>query len=419
MAKPSSDTAAQVDEDIDILMAASQEALSAAQAFLQFAQAAVLTGKNIQDMDAESSDSLVKFRRNRDRLTKPGRGNSVLGARAAYVRGASRRVYDNILHSHHPALFHDHTHFGPPMFDHLITIVKDDVGKAFDLNLREADDGSNAKKPRKRLLGVEEMFFAFLAIMGGGNEGGVGLRQVSHAHGVCPATMSRYMSHTCMRSWAALKRDSNRLRWMTAAERAELHGLVPGFPKAIGFVDGTKFGRWRPEDEVEQARVYDGRKHTHCFAILVWNCPLGTYIRVDVTDLGAAHDRRLYDQSPPYMAPSEHFSEGEHLVADTGFIGDGEECVCPFKKGMGLDFALRGKFNRSIRATRMLNEWGVGFISNRHRIFLGRWPFDPDLFTPAFEVCALMANELFAFRGYALQTRERYAEKRVEFQDRM
>ena len=40
-----------------------------------------------------------------------------------------------------------------------------------------------------------------------------------------------------------------------------------------------------------------------------------------------------------------------------------------------------------------------------------RLSFDPDLFTPAFESCALMANEIFQVRGYALQTRERYAEK--------
>ena len=83
---------------------------------------------------------------------------------------------------------------------------------------------------------------------------------------------------------------------------------------------------------------------------------------------------------------------------------------------MGLDFALRGKWNRSIRGVRMLNEWAVGYISNRHRIFLGAWPFDPDLFAPAFESCAIMANEVFRERGYALQTRERYAEKAAAYE---
>ena len=107
------------------------------------------------------------------------------------------------------------------------------------------------------------------------------------------------------------------------------------------------------------------------------------------------------------------------MIADLGYIGDGAELVCPFKKSQGLDFALRGVFNRSIRGFRMTNEWAVGYITNRHRIFLGRWPFDPALFTPAFKFCALMANEIFLERGYALQTRERYEAKKAAFEARL
>eukprot|EP00173_Palmaria_palmata_P003622 Plantae.Rhodophyta-Palmaria_palmata.ctg3841.p2 GENE.Plantae.Rhodophyta-Palmaria_palmata.ctg3841~~Plantae.Rhodophyta-Palmaria_palmata.ctg3841.p2 ORF type:complete len:188 (+),score=21.68 Plantae.Rhodophyta-Palmaria_palmata.ctg3841:329-892(+) len=185
----------------------------------------------------------------------------------------------------------------------------------------------------------------------------------------------------------------------------------------IGFVVGAKLGRLRPEDEAEQERVYDRRKLCHCFAFLVWIDVFGQYLRIDIIEFGAIHDRRFYEQTPPYVSPGEHFSDGEHLLADAGFIGDGEECACPFKKGMGLDFALRGVWNRSIRGVRMLNEWAVGFITNRHRIFLGRWPFDPALFSPAFELCALMANDVFKGRGYALQTR--YAEKLAVYEARL
>lgn len=152
-----------------------------------------------------------------------------------------------------------------------------------------------------------------------------------------------------MRCYESLKRDPNRLCWGTVEERAAQHNLVPGFPLAIGFVDGAKIGRWRPEDEAEQERGFYGRKHTHCFATLVWTDNFGRYLRVDITNLGAVHDRRLYTQAPPYVVPAEHLSDDEHLLADTGFIGDGDECVCPFKKGMGLDFALRGQFNSACK----------------------------------------------------------------------
>lgn len=70
---------------------------------------------------------------------------------------------------------------------------------------------------------------------------------------------------------------------------------------------------------------------------------------------GAVHDRRMYDQAralsylrlsctaPPDISPNERISDEEHLLADTGVIRDGGETyACPFKVGMGLEFALHG-----------------------------------------------------------------------------
>ena len=63
--------------------------------------------------------AIAKVRRSRDLLERVGRGNPFLGYRAAYVRGASRHVYDNIRGAHHPAALNDHTHLGPVMFAHM------------------------------------------------------------------------------------------------------------------------------------------------------------------------------------------------------------------------------------------------------------------------------------------------------------
>lgn len=117
-----------------------------------------------------------------------------------------------------------------------------------------------------------------------------------------------------MRSYAALKRDSDRLRWETDEERAATHGLVPWFPKCVCFVDGVKVGRFRPEEEQEQERVDDGRKHSHCFGVLVFNNSFGVYTKIIITDLGADHDRQLYTDSPPYTAPGQNFADSEHLI---------------------------------------------------------------------------------------------------------
>ena len=406
-------------EDEDTVREAHDRVVLATQSFCGIMRTVVMAGKRFRDTLPDEETREEKVRRVRDARERVGRGNAVLGYRAKYVRGASRHVYDNILHAHHPTLCMEETHLGPVDFERFYKLCEAGLKQPFDLKFEELEAEAVPKKARKRLLGAKEMFFFFLSALGGGNEGSLGVRKLGRMFGIGPGTASRYFAHCAVRCLAKLKEDPDRLRWETAEERATMHGLVPGFPLCVGFVDGAKIGRWRPEDEVEQERVYDGRKHTHCFGVTIFNNLFGAYTKIVITDLGSEHDRRVYTETPPYVRPDEHFSEGEHLIADLGYIGDGAELVCSFKKGQGLDFALRGVFNRSIRGVRMTNEWAVGYITNRHRIFLGRWPFDPALFTPAFEFCALMANEIFLERGYALQTRERYEAKKAAFEARL
>lgn len=94
--------------------------------------------------------------------------------------------------------------------------------------------------------------------------------------------------------------------------------------------------------------MYDGDKNDHCWAIFVWTYTFGKFMRIDVTALGTSHDKKLYDQSPPYIAPAEQFDDDEHLLVDTGFIGDGAEFVVPFKKDLDLDFVFRRMCHPSV-----------------------------------------------------------------------
>jgi hypothetical protein len=59
----------------------------------------------------------------------------------------------------------------------------------------------------------------------------------------------------------------------------------------------------------------------------------------------------------------------------------------------------------------MISEWGVGCISNSHRIFVGRWPYYDHLFPICYESCVMLANWRFDRHGEALQTLTRYLEK--------
>lgn len=78
-------------------------------------------------------------------------------------------------------------------------------------------------------------------------------------------------------------------------------------------------------------------------------------------------------------------------MADTGFIGQ-EPLVTPTKKRQNLEFAYRTAMNRDIRGQRISNEWGVGAISNKWRIFLGRWTFLPEMWPVCYEIAAMLLN---------------------------
>lgn len=94
-------------DDLEVLEMAMEQANAAAQAFLLLAEGARILMSTQHD-GGEKEES-PKVRRQRDLLDRPGRRNAVVEVRADYIRGQSRRVYDNIRFAHHPAHFHDIT----------------------------------------------------------------------------------------------------------------------------------------------------------------------------------------------------------------------------------------------------------------------------------------------------------------------
>lgn len=46
--------------------------------------------------------------------------------------------------------------------------------------------------------------------------------------------------------------------------------------------------------------------------------------------------------------------------------------------------------NYYIRSQRIVNEWGIGFIINRYRLFLDIWAFEHEIFPTAYKTAAMM-----------------------------
>lgn len=156
-------------------------------------------------------------------------------------------------------------------------------------------------------------------------------------------------------------------------------------------MDGNKNRRWRPGDNHEQEFAYDGYKHAHVWAILVICDVFGRFIWLEMTDKGAESDRTLYTESDVYRNSDQYLSLGHHGMADMAFAGVGE-LVVPFKTNESTSWMYRTEYNSTLRKQPMVNEWGTGFLNNRFRLFLGRWPLEKGLLPVAYKTAAMVVN---------------------------
>lgn len=46
---------------------------------------------------------------------------------------------------------------------------------------------------------------------------------------------------------------------------------------------------------------------------------------------GSRNDRGLYNESEPFRQAEQYVSDGEKVIADCGFQGDGFHVICPLK----------------------------------------------------------------------------------------
>lgn len=79
-------------------------------------------------------------------------------------------------------------------------------------------------------------------------------------------------------------------------------------------------------------------------------------------------------------------------MTDAGFNGGSGTTLSPFKKNEGQWFCFRGMFNRRIRKRRVINEWDIGFINNRMRIFLGTWTMSEHLWEMSYTNVSMISN---------------------------
>lgn len=335
----------------------------------------------------------------------PGRGFTANGAqKRQYRRGTGRSFagmqfplsfYSLIRGSADPSIFQQTVHVSTDQFDALHECV------SAHLNLPLLSDSSasdmaeellGSRAASHRILSTEQLLFFFLHSLSGGSEGSIGVRLLGDLHGISKGTVSNYFCHTVLAIHMALRETHcARIEWPTVQERAEMKDQLRGFPNAVGFVDGVRGRVPRSTDPKRQRYQFCGHKKVHCNVALVWVDLSGLFIRIDFSSKGSSNDRGIFNGTDPFLYSERFFSNDQHVVCDSGFIGAGS-VVCPYRRGSGYDDPNRTGINADVRLQRWINEHCISFVSNRFRSFMGHWQWAEELWEVAFETIAMITN---------------------------
>jgi hypothetical protein len=115
---------------------------------------------------------------------------------------------------------------------------------------------------------------------------------------------------------------NDELQWPDVNQQRELANTYNGiFQGCIGISDVKKFEVEKPADHVMERRTFSGMKKINSYKMLSAMDHSGHYIYLCLT-LGK-NDREVLTSSPLYLQEGDFFSDGEFLVADGAFEGDG------------------------------------------------------------------------------------------------
>lgn len=150
-------------------------------------------------------------------------------------------------------------------FQALYYIVQFELQKSMDPGLGMTEVERSSVQPRKPAVSEEMTLFLFLHILRGGNNGCVGLDNLSTQVGLGLSNLANYFRHVFMALFTVLKDEVDAvIQWPTSAERESFHGLVCGFPKYVAFLDGTKKKILRSVDDYIQEEIYYGQHRFNC-----------------------------------------------------------------------------------------------------------------------------------------------------------
>lgn len=165
--------------------------------------------------------------------------------------------------------------------------------------------------------------------------------------------------------------------------------LVFGSTKCLGLVDRTKQSVYRPADKAYQQDMYGSHHVIDFYAVLVWTNVLEVITRVDTTLMGSRHDSGIYNDFNSYKTLDNSFSRGYWSLQT---CWEWQPYRLSTLTGPRRLVRISDKLQTRHRSQLVRDEWLIGLIKDRFRIFLARWPFQYSWFPKMLTVAVHLVN---------------------------
>ncbi|ODN96351.1 hypothetical protein L198_04065 [Cryptococcus wingfieldii CBS 7118] len=178
-----------------------------------------------------------------------------------------------------------------------------------------------------------------------------------------------------MRTLEAIHRSlgsKNCISWPDPDERKRIHrefGLRSPFRKCVGLIDSTLIEMEYVPGR-EDKRLWYGRKDTYGFNVFVVADHECRICLIQSGFLASSHDQRVYHNTRMFQEPQDFFSDGEYLLADSGFTPN-PNCLPNYKNNAGGRNRLAGAardhkvFNDHVKKVRVRIEHTIGYWKAR------------------------------------------------------
>lgn len=188
---------------------------------------------------------------------------------------------------------------------------------------------------------------------------------------------------------------NDEMKWPDENERKLLYDLFPIYNKAIGVLDGTHCEVKIPLELEDEESYYSPYKHFHSQLYLIYIDAHGFFRRIEGPWPGERVDRSVFIESEIYNNTKQYLSEGEVLLVDGGFSGDGP-ILFPYNKTQ-LDKVGANKdeytaFNEILTESRSLVEHAIHRLKARATILSERFCKDKQQQYDVVKCSALLFN---------------------------